>query len=101
VQTLQSSHRRAGALANSGEPRYGRAVPDNVDPQIRKTVSLPASLWRQVGDWQFERGIKREGEALRLLLRRGLAAAQRSVPTLATEVMAATPGRACRARCDG
>ena len=46
-------------------------MPD-ADPQIRKTVSLPTSLWQAIEDWQFEQRVKRDAEAIRLLLRRGL-----------------------------
>jgi len=44
------------------------------DAPIRKTVSLPASLWQQIEDFQFENRIKRDAEAVRTLIQRGLEA---------------------------
>lgn len=49
---------------------------DPSDPVIRKTVSLPASLWRQIEDFQFENRIKRDTQGVRCLLELGLAAAK-------------------------
>lgn len=44
------------------------------DPPVRKTVSLPASLWQQIEDFQFENRIKRDAEAVRALIQHGLEA---------------------------
>lgn len=44
------------------------------DAPVRKTVSLPASLWKQIEDFQFEHRIKRDAEAVRTLIQRGLEA---------------------------
>lgn len=46
----------------------------NNDPLIRKTVSLPASLWQQIENAQFESRLKRESETVRRLIELGLAA---------------------------
>lgn len=46
----------------------------NDDPLVRKTVSLPASLWRKIEDAQFESRLKRESETVRRLIELGLAA---------------------------
>lgn len=45
------------------------------DPIVRKTVSLPASVWRQIEDFQFGNRLKRETEAIRRLIDLGLDAA--------------------------
>jgi hypothetical protein len=42
------------------------------DPVIRKTVSLPASTWREIEDYQFTVRIKRDSEAIRRLIELGL-----------------------------
>ena len=44
------------------------------DPPVRKTVSLPSSVWRRIEDFQFSNRIKRETEAIRRLVEAGLAA---------------------------
>ena len=49
---------------------------DRADPPIRKTVSLPASVWQQIEDYQFEHRVKRDTEAVRQLVELGLKAAQ-------------------------
>lgn len=49
---------------------------DRDEPVVRKTISLPADLWRQVEDYQFERRVKRDAEAIRQLIALGLEAAQ-------------------------
>lgn len=49
-------------------------MPESPDPVIRKTVSLPASVWREIEDYQFEKRIKRDAEAVRRLIARGLEA---------------------------
>jgi hypothetical protein len=54
---------------------YRMQMPDK-DPVIRKTVSLPASAWSQVEDFQFSNRIKRETEAIRRLIELGLEAAK-------------------------
>jgi hypothetical protein len=56
---------------------YERGMPTSTDPAIRKTVSLPASVWKQVEDFQFSHRIKRETEAVRRLIQLGLAAAKK------------------------
>jgi hypothetical protein len=50
------------------------AEPD--DPIIRKTVSLSASLWQRIEDYQFRNRVKRDAEAVRRLLELGLQAAE-------------------------
>jgi hypothetical protein len=50
------------------------AEPD--DPLIRKTVSLSASLWQRIEDFQFRYRVKRYAEAVRRLLELGLQAAE-------------------------
>ena len=45
---------------------------EDTDPVIRKTVSLPSSLWRQIEDFQFENRVKRDAEAIRRLIELGL-----------------------------
>jgi hypothetical protein len=42
------------------------------DPVVRKTVSLPSSVWKQIEDFQFANRIKRETEAIRRLIEIGL-----------------------------
>jgi hypothetical protein len=49
---------------------------ENPDPIVRKSVSLPASLWRQIEDFQFANRIKRDAQGVRRLLEIGLAAAR-------------------------
>ena len=51
---------------------------DAAEPIVRKTFSLPADLWRRVEDYQFRNRIKRDAEALRRLLERGLDAEEAS-----------------------
>lgn len=53
---------------------YRCPVPEVADPIVRKTVSLPASVWRQVEDYQFANRVKRETEAIRRLIELGLEA---------------------------
>jgi hypothetical protein len=54
---------------------FGR-MSERPDPPIRKTVSLPASVWQQIEDYQFSNRVKRETEAIRRLIELGLRAAQ-------------------------
>jgi hypothetical protein len=46
------------------------------DPIIRKSVSLSASLWRRIEDFQFENRVKRDAEAIRQLIELGLETAK-------------------------
>lgn len=46
------------------------------DPIIRKTVSLPASVWKRIEDYQFAHQVKRDAEAVRRLVDLGLANAR-------------------------
>lgn len=39
---------------------------------IRKTISLPPSMWKAIEDYQFENRIKRETEAVRQIIKQGL-----------------------------
>jgi hypothetical protein len=55
---------------------------DEPDRPIRKTISLPAALWRRIEDYQFANRVKRDTEAMRRLIELGLEAAAR--PTRAT-----------------
>jgi hypothetical protein len=45
---------------------------------VRKTVSLPAGLWRRIDDFRFEVRLKRETHAVRQLIETGLAAHERA-----------------------
>jgi hypothetical protein len=45
---------------------------DDQDEIIRKTVSLPASLWKRIEDFQFDVRMKRETHAVRQLIELGL-----------------------------
>ena len=47
------------------------------EPVIRKSVSLPESMWKQIDDFQFEHRVKRDAEAVRRLLELGLEAAKK------------------------
>ncbi len=51
-------------------------MPDEPDPVIRKSVSLPTSLWKQIEDYQFAHRVKRDAEAIRRLIELGLKATQ-------------------------
>ncbi len=42
----------------------------------RKSVSLPAALWKQIEDYRFEERIQTESEAIRRLIELGLQAAK-------------------------
>ena len=46
------------------------------DPIIRKSVSLPTSLWKRIEDFQFEHRVKRDAEAIRQLIELGLKSAK-------------------------
>ena len=54
---------------------YAATMSESNDPIVRKTVSLPASVWRQIEDFQFGNRLKRETEAIRRLIDLGLDAA--------------------------
>ena len=58
--------------------RYCTAMSDESDPIIRKSVSLPTSLWRRIEDYQFSHRVKRDAEAIRQLIELGLKAAEQS-----------------------
>ena len=53
-----------------------RPMTERTDPPVRKTVSLPASVWQQIEDYQFANRVKRDAEAIRRLIELGLRAAQ-------------------------
>jgi hypothetical protein len=53
-------------------------MPGDDDVIIRKTVSLPASLWRQIEDFQFDARVKRDTQAVRQLIEMGLQAYART-----------------------
>jgi len=44
------------------------------DPVVRKSVSLPESLWAEISDFRFGERIGTESEALRRLIQSGLRA---------------------------
>lgn len=44
---------------------------------IRKTISLPAELWKRIEDFQFKARVKKDTEAVRRLLEIGLDAYER------------------------
>lgn len=43
------------------------------DPPVRKTVTLPASMWRRVASYRFSNEISTEVEAVRRIVEAGLA----------------------------
>jgi hypothetical protein len=45
---------------------------DESEPDIRKTVALPSSWWREIEDFQFANRIKKDSVAVRLLIRHAL-----------------------------
>jgi len=47
------------------------------DPPIRKTVTLPASMWDDIAEYRHTNRISAEAEAVRRLLQDALAAARR------------------------
>ena len=47
---------------------------DEADAIVRKTVSLPASTWREIEDFQFSRRMKKDSVAIRYLIDLGLKA---------------------------
>lgn len=51
---------------------------EKADALVRKTVSLPASVWRQIEDFQFANRIKRDSQAIRHLIGLGLEAAAKA-----------------------
>lgn len=67
---------RKRTIAPNAQIGYSGYMSD-ADPITRKTVSLPASMWRQVEDYQFANRIKRDAEAIRRLIELGLEAAKR------------------------
>lgn len=58
---------------------------ENAAPVVRKTVSLPANVWRQIEDFQFGHRIKRDAEAVRRLIELGLKAAAETTPKVTAE----------------
>jgi hypothetical protein len=46
--------------------------------KIRKLVTLPLDLWREIEEYRWERRLKTESEALRMLLTAGIAASKAS-----------------------
>ncbi len=48
----------------------------NTDPILRKTISMPASVWQKIENFQFDNRIKRESEAIRRVIELGLEAAE-------------------------
>jgi hypothetical protein len=59
---------------------HNAAMSEPSDPPIRKTVSLPASLWRRIEDFQFAHRVKRDAEAVRRLIELGLEASKAQPP---------------------
>jgi hypothetical protein len=53
---------------------------DQPDPVIRKTVSLPTSVWKEIEDFQFANRVKRDSEAIRRLIEAGLKAVATEKP---------------------
>jgi hypothetical protein len=51
---------------------YVTYMPENPETTVRKLVSLPRDLVREVEDFRFEHRIKTESETIRVLIRRGL-----------------------------
>lgn len=50
--------------------------PENPPAIVRKTFSLPAALWQEIEDYQFQHRIKKDAEVLRRLLELGLRVAK-------------------------
>lgn len=69
-------------IAPHGSAVYVHSMAEQPDPQVRKTVSLPASLWRQIEDYQFAKRVKRDAEAVRQLVLLGLKAAASDKPAV-------------------
>jgi hypothetical protein len=42
------------------------------EPDIRKTVSLPASWWRAIEDFQFKSRIKKDSVVIRRIVQTGM-----------------------------
>lgn len=55
---------------------YGVFMDAKSDPLVRKTVSLPTSMWKEIEDFQFANRVKRDSEAIRRLIEAGLKAAK-------------------------
>jgi len=53
-------------------------MPDEKDSTIRKTITLPTRLWRQIEDFQFDARVKRDTDAVRQLIEIGLQAHERA-----------------------
>ena len=51
------------------------------DPPTRKSVTLPASMWREITDFRFAERIGTEAEAVRRLLQATLKVAARKAKT--------------------
>ncbi len=59
---------------------YNHHMTDQPDPVVRKTVSLPTSIWKRIEDFQFDHRVKRDSQAIRQLVELGLDAAKESSP---------------------
>lgn len=53
-----------------------KPAPTPIDPPIRKSITLPQSLWAEIEDYRFPNRIPSDAEAIRRLLRVGLDGAQ-------------------------
>jgi hypothetical protein len=59
--------------------------PKSPEPISRKSITLPDRLWAAVQDYRFSRRLGTEAEAVRQLLRAGLAAEERRPPAVRRE----------------
>jgi metal-responsive CopG/Arc/MetJ family transcriptional regulator len=56
---------------------YGIRMTAETDPPLRKSVTLPESLWQEVLEFRHGERISTEAEALRRLIQEGLRAEAR------------------------
>jgi len=47
-------------------------LPTTLEPAARKSVTLPESMWKAIGEYRFYNRIPAEAEAIRQLIQRGL-----------------------------
>lgn len=55
-------------------------MPDPTDQIVRKSVSLPSSLWALIDDYRFQNRIRSDADTIRRLIEIGLDAAKTGVP---------------------
>jgi hypothetical protein len=74
--SLSGAQGKSAQLHHCCKSRSLHAMPKEQDPIIRKSVSVPESLWKRIDDYQFANRLKKESEAVRRLLELGLQAAE-------------------------